>query len=603
MTKIKDPSRILANRYPHLVEEWHAERNGELTPYDVTYGSGKKVWWRCSKCNYEWETRISHRSNGAGCPECAKKTTSQKLSTVKASSAILANRHPHLVKEWHPTNNGDLTPYEVAHGSGKKVWWLCSTCGYEWDTVISNRSKGCGCPKCKQSTRTSFSEKAIIYYFAKVVDVIEQYQLDGSKMSLDVFIPSLNVGIEYDGKMWHQNKERDIKKDILCKKLGITLYRIREAGCVEIEESSSIIYKVKANSYTELENIIYELIYILTSKKINININSDRLKIEEIVLMDYENNSLLNNYPELCKEWNFAKNGKLLPKNFASKSNKKVWWQCSKCSYEWEAQISKRTIGRSCPACAGKVPTERNRLDAINPILAKEWHPIKNGELSPANVTFGSHKKVWWQCSICSHEWQAQISNRSNGNCCPACTGKVVTERNNLAVTHPHFIKEWHTTKNELTPKQVTFGSHKKVWWKCSKCSYEWMASINKRSSGRGCPACANRVVTEWNNLKATHPDLAEEWHMTKNKLTPQKVVSGSNKKVWWKCSKCSCEWQSIIVSRTKGNKCPKCAPKKNKLKPAVKRPPSKRNSSRSSMQSSTLSNNPKPPQLNMSIR
>ena len=33
--------------------------------------------------------------------------------------------YPDLVKEWHPTKNGDLTPNDFTHGSGKKVWWLC----------------------------------------------------------------------------------------------------------------------------------------------------------------------------------------------------------------------------------------------------------------------------------------------------------------------------------------------------------------------------------------------------------------------------------------------------------------------------------------------
>ena len=31
--------------------------------------------------------------------------------------------YPHLVKEWHPTKNGDLTPKDVTYGSNKKVWW------------------------------------------------------------------------------------------------------------------------------------------------------------------------------------------------------------------------------------------------------------------------------------------------------------------------------------------------------------------------------------------------------------------------------------------------------------------------------------------------
>jgi len=47
------------------------------------------------------------------------------------------------------------------------------------------------------------------------------------------------------------------------------------------------------------------------------------------------------------------------------------------------------------------------------PELVKEWHPTKNGNLTPEQVTFGSDKKVWWKCSKeQSHEWKAQIKNR-----------------------------------------------------------------------------------------------------------------------------------------------------------------------------------------------
>ncbi len=37
----------------------------------------------------------------------------------------LAEVNPALAKEWHPTKNGDLTPFDFAAKSNKKVWWKC----------------------------------------------------------------------------------------------------------------------------------------------------------------------------------------------------------------------------------------------------------------------------------------------------------------------------------------------------------------------------------------------------------------------------------------------------------------------------------------------
>lgn len=63
-----------------------------------------------------------------------------------------------------------------------------------------------------------------------------------------------------------------------------------------------------------------------------------------------ENNLLINN-PELCKEWDYKKNNKL-PEDYLPNSNQKVWWVCKECDWEWFATIDKRNNGRGCPKCA-----------------------------------------------------------------------------------------------------------------------------------------------------------------------------------------------------------------------------------------------------------
>ena len=182
-----------------------------------------------------------------------------------------------------------------------------------------------------------------------------------------------------------------------------------------------------------------------------------------------------------------------------------------------------------------------NDLLTKYPKVAKEWHPVKNGELTPSDVSFGSHTKVWWICKN-GHEWEASVAKRgSGGRGCPYCTNKAVLPGyNDMASKYPNLAAEWHPTKNgELTPATVTWGSNKKVWWLCPKCGYEWQAVINKRTSiGEQCPCCgpiAKQIKVGFNDLNTTHPNLAAEWHPTKNgELTPKSVTFGSNKTVWW---------------------------------------------------------------------
>ena len=106
---------------------------------------------------------------------------------------------------------------------------------------------------------------------------------------------------------------------------------------------------------------------------------------------------------ELVKEWHPTKNGSLLPADVSQKSGKTVWWICEK-GHEWQAKVCTRTNGHGCPYCSGnKVLNGYNDLATASPQLAKEWHPTKNMDLNPSEVSPNSNKKVWWLGS-CGHE-------------------------------------------------------------------------------------------------------------------------------------------------------------------------------------------------------
>ena len=136
--------------------------------------------------------------------------------------------------------------------------------------------------------------------------------------------------------------------------------------------------------------------------------------------------------------------------------------------------------------------TDSYNLQKINPRLSKEWHPTQNGTLTPKDVTPFSYRKVWWVCNK-KHEWLTSISHRSKGSGCPYCSGRTACDDNCLQTLKPELAKEWHLRKNyNLTPKDVTLSSNKKVWWICGK-DHEWVAMIRSRSNGSGCPFCAGQ--------------------------------------------------------------------------------------------------------------
>jgi hypothetical protein len=342
-----------------------------------------------------------------------------------------------LLAQWHQDKNGNLTPAEITSGSQRKIWWRCDQ-GHEWESMPYERAKrGTGCPYCA-----------------------------GKRILPGMDLASL--------------------------------------------------------------------------------------------------------YPYLADQWHPRKNGPLNPKDVLPGSHRSVWWKCSE-GHEWRAEINSRVEGNGCPICAGRVVIPgKNDLETVFPLLAAQWHPNKNGPLSPGEVTSGSKRKVWWRC-VRGHEWQASIKSRTQGAGCPVCAGKVVISgENDLESYSPELAEQWDREKNgALSPAQVSVFSNRRVWWKCSR-GHEWQVKISDRVTKRSdCPYCTNRkVLAGFNDLKTVEPLVAAQWHPEKNApLEPSMVLPGSRKRVWWLCSD-GHEWKAVIYSRTGARKCgcPICAGKQPRI-------------------------------------
>ena len=210
-----------------------------------------------------------------------------------------------------------------------------------------------------------------------------------------------------------------------------------------------------------------------------------------------------------------------------------------------------------------KVKRATEPVAITHPHLMAEWDYERNNsmEYDPYKLTYGSRTKVYWLCQENNHSWDIQINNRSKGTGCPYCANRKVCADNCLANNDTRGIsQEWDQEKNgTLTPNDVVPMSNKKVWWKCSK-NHSWHSNIHSRSSGKGCPYCANQKVCEDNCLANNDPHgICAEWDYDKNgSLSPKDVTSHSHTKVWWICQK-GHNWYAIINNRSRGKGCPYC--------------------------------------------
>lgn len=208
-------------------------------------------------------------------------------------------------------------------------------------------------------------------------------------------------------------------------------------------------------------------------------------------------------------------------------------------------------------------PIKGKSLAEVNPELIKQWHPKKNGDLTPWDVTYGTARKVWWQCyNNSNHEFIARIDLRNHGRNCPYCTGQKVLKEESFGVMCPELLLDWNYDKNSFSPYEVTQNSGRKIWWNCSvNNNHNWQSSIDNRRKGKGCPYCSGNKTDESNSLHFKNPTLSKEWHPTLNgELKPSDVTEKSEKIAWWKCPNGEDhEWKTKISHRSNGSGCPIC--------------------------------------------
>jgi hypothetical protein len=254
-------------------------------------------------------------------------------------------------------------------------------------------------------------------------------------------------------------------------------------------------------------------------------------------------NDLATTHPELAKEaygWD--------PTKFSKGSNKKLEWKCIR-DHIWSAYLSNRTLHKSnCPVCSNqKVLEGFNDLATTHPDLAREaygWDPRK--------IIGGTGKKLNWICPE-GHVWKTTPNNRTTNNSgCPVCSHLVVsTGFNDLATSNPELAKEAYG----WDPKTLLPYSNKKMEWICSR-EHKWKATVANRYGGRNCPYCSNKkVLSGFNDLATTHPELAKEAYG----WDPKTLVYGSGKKVKWICDEGHI-WTSSVSHRSNQRNCPSCS-------------------------------------------
>lgn len=546
----------LASIHPALAAQWHPTRNGALSPGDVSCHSDQIIWWQCAK-GHVWRASISHRTCGTGCPVCAGKQVIQGEND-------LASRYPALAAQWHPQKNGTLLPTQITPGSGKSIWWQCGL-GHAFCQTPARRVKGSGCPYC--------ANKAVLPGYNDLASVSPQLAAQWHPDKNGTLTPQ-QVLADSNKKVWWQYHGYSWQERIRARRQTPETPNAGLARYTSFAEQA-IFYYVRRhffaiNRYRKIEN--REIDIFVPELALGIEHDGPLHNRAHVKRRDLEKEAFLASRGiELIR----VKTGK----RFGAAQRVVTYphgnWAMLDRAIEQVLYLLGEAAGKSCAAdvncqrdqCAINRQfwenPHKSALTIQTPEAADYWDRAKNGALDPDYIAYTSKTKVWWKCPL-GHRWQASVGAFSAGSRCPYCCGKKVLEGfNDLAFIAPELAAQWHPQFNgALTPKDVTRGAMKKVWWQCQN-GHAWQATVRSRIAGCGCPYCSGRLpVAGVNDLATTNPKMARQWHPEKNgMLTPSQVSRGSGRPVWWRCAQ-GHQWRCPPGQR-QTDACPFCSGRK----------------------------------------
>jgi hypothetical protein len=495
--------------YPQLVAEWHPTKNIDLYPHEVRYASNLSIWWKCKKGpDHEWRASANVRTrSGAGvqpCPFCSGRRVS-----ITNSLATIA---PELARQLHPTRNGALNARSISSKSSKTVWWRCPAGPrHVYPSQVSARvQRGIGCPFCARK------RLAPEHTLAHVAPAIARRWHPAKNGSLT---PS-TVSARSAGYAWFvcASKARHAFRTKIKRMVDDDRCSYCEGWEVAPDTSLAALHPELAAEWHKSRN------GARTPEKVSPHSAEDvwwrcpagrnhvyRASIHDRAMRGRGcpfcsgrrlsvTNTLAARFPKLAKEWHPTKNGALRPSAVLATSPQTVWWKCGAGpDHVWHDSVRHRTRTIThCPFCRGHRLSVTNSLAGRFPELAREWHPRKNGKLTPHDVRWGERRKVWWRCGAGpDHEWEATIPYRTaQGGRCPFCIGKRLSVTNSFGAKYPALAREWHSAKNGgLDPFHVHATSKTYVWWRCRKAlNHSWRTRLVQRTmAGTGCPFCARR--------------------------------------------------------------------------------------------------------------
>lgn len=359
-----------------------------------------------------------------------------KLYPIRRGRQSFAVTHPKIAKFWDDDKNCGWQPTDFGSGSHVVAWWRCDKgADHSWSQTINLCCRMLGCPFCrdfKLSVENSLASRR--------PRIAETWHPTRNDCSPDQIAYNSNYlawwlckacGYEWQVKVDFRSRTGSgCRRCTRGEPIDLSLYpsamklfdKAKNPGVdpTQFGTTKNIWWKCRKAP----DHVWYECFEKRTGDK--------QCPFCRGLRASSTNN--LAKEAEIAAQFHPTKNGMLKPEDISVGSTKAVWWQCAAAKdHEWKQKVNVRTQwGYGCPFCSNRKIAKSNCLKTTFPNVAKDWHPKKNGKLTPLNVLPGSARQVWWQCCKCKHEWKRAIYLRTNRQSpCPSCLVNVEGSKRN----------------------------------------------------------------------------------------------------------------------------------------------------------------------------
>ncbi len=406
------------NNREYLLEEWDYDSN-KLKPSEVSYGSHKVVNWKCSK-GHKYQKDIHSRCQGTGCSKCS--------GIIFKKRNKVFEEYPMFIDELDTDFNNFDDVKNLTCCSEKKVYWKCPK-RHKYAQTIKNKVLGKGCLICNNKiVLKGYNDCKTWCEINNKTDVLMDWDYDLNKYKPEELTYGSSVLVNFKchvcGNKWKTKLYSRLSQNTGCRECKM---RVRSSF-----PEQAIYYYLK-KYFLDCVNGDRN---ILAGKELDIYIPSKRVAIEYDGETWHTSSNKDLEKSELCfknKIKLFRVREKNCPKindpySIIFEYTYQNWQELEKIIENILELLNIRNANININRDELRIKEQfysiinDKSLGSLYPEIAKEWHPTKNGSITPNQVSAETHDSYYWLCPSCGNTYKAMVKNRVRVKSgCPKC--------------------------------------------------------------------------------------------------------------------------------------------------------------------------------------